>query len=180
MPQSSTLATLDAIIGELETAFQQVAVQIQSLPDTTYLTRADDDKWSPAENLEHLLLSTYPVIGAMGKGPEFFNQFGEPQHAEIEDYAGLKAYYGQVLQTGIKAPAKFVPEFTKVYQKAEHLAQWEAVGVQLREGCQSWSEKDLDQKAIPHPAMGLISVRQMLYFTILHTYHHLETLLEAI
>lgn len=175
MPELTTLSKADAIAHELELAFRQVENHIQSLSETTYLARPDG-RWSPAENLEHLILSTFPVAGAMGRGPGFFDQFGAPQFPDIEDYAALKAYYASVLQTGVKAPAKFVPEDAKVYQKAEQLAQWEAVGAKLREQCMQWSGQDLDTKAMMHPALGMISVRQMLYFTILHTYHHLEAM----
>lgn len=175
MTELTIQTDIEIILRELAQAFQEVREHIEALPETSYLSRPDG-RWSPAENLEHLLLSTFPVAAALRKEPAFFDQFGSPQLSEIADYAGLKARYKSILQTGLKAPARFVPEDAKVYQKAQHLEQWDAVGEKLQDATGKWSERDLNEKAMMHPALGVISVRQMLYFTILHTYHHLEAM----
>jgi hypothetical protein len=38
----------------------------------------------------------------------------------------------------------------------------------------SWTEKQLDTYILPHPVIGKLSIREMLYFTHLHTIHHSE------
>jgi hypothetical protein len=38
------------------------------------------------------------------------------------------------------------------------------------------NEKDLDVYILPHPLLGKVTLREMLYFTIHHNEHHLETL----
>ena len=35
-----------------------------------------------------------------------------------------------------------------------------------------WSEDDLDLYVIPHPLMGKLTFREILYFTIYHVKHH--------
>jgi hypothetical protein len=37
-----------------------------------------------------------------------------------------------------------------------------------------WSEKNLDNTAVPHPLIGKLTLRKMLYFTIYHMKHHLK------
>jgi hypothetical protein len=37
-----------------------------------------------------------------------------------------------------------------------------------------WSEKNLDAYLLPHPLLGKITVREMLFFTTFHTDHHLN------
>lgn len=36
----------------------------------------------------------------------------------------------------------------------------------------SWTEQDLDTVLLPHPLLGKLTVREMLYFTIYHAQHH--------
>ena len=39
-----------------------------------------------------------------------------------------------------------------------------------------WKDPQLDQYIAPHPLLGKITLRELGYFTIYHTYHHLETI----
>jgi hypothetical protein len=46
----------------------------------------------------------------------------------------------------------------------------------------SWSEIDLDRYRLPHPLLGKLTVREMLFFTLQHLAHHaskVEARLEA-
>ena len=36
----------------------------------------------------------------------------------------------------------------------------------------SFSEKDLDNYILPHPLLGKLTIREMLFFTIYHVQHH--------
>jgi len=42
----------------------------------------------------------------------------------------------------------------------------------------NWSEEKLDKCLIPHPLLGKLILREMLFFTNWHTQHHLNTLKE--
>ncbi len=35
-----------------------------------------------------------------------------------------------------------------------------------------YSEEELDKYILPHPLMGKVTLREMLYFTIYHVQHH--------
>lgn len=41
---------------------------------------------------------------------------------------------------------------------------------------QNWSEEELETYNCPHPVLGKITVREILYFTIYHVQHHHETI----
>lgn len=43
---------------------------------------------------------------------------------------------------------------------------------QLIKSIQKYSEQELDQTILPHPLLGKITLREMLYFTIYHVEHH--------
>jgi hypothetical protein len=36
----------------------------------------------------------------------------------------------------------------------------------------TWSETDLDRYRLPHPLLGRLTVREMLFFTVQHLAHH--------
>jgi hypothetical protein len=46
------------------------------------------------------------------------------------------------------------------------------VGQELREAAALWSETEA--KEMPHPLMGLVSVREVLLFVLYHDHHHLQ------
>ena len=43
-----------------------------------------------------------------------------------------------------------------------------------------WSEKKLDRYQAPHPALGKLTIREMLYFTIFHNVHHARLVAERL
>ena len=54
-------------------------------------------------------------------------------------------------------------------KRAEQSQQlWSAVG--------SWREADLDRYLLPHPLLGKLTIREMLFFTLYHNYHHVQSL----
>lgn len=159
------------IIAELRDAFQAVRQYITALSASAYAQRSGD-RWSPAEQLEHLILSTVPIVGALGKDRDWFDQFDPPAHPD-KSYADLQAYYKLVLSNGLKAPARFVPAGSKTFEKDQQLSDWERLENALIYKLSTWTEALLDQCTLPHPALGSLTMRQMLQFTTIHTYHHL-------
>jgi hypothetical protein len=45
---------------------------------------------------------------------------------------------------------------------------------ELREAMLPWPEESLDQLQLPHPLLGKIIIREMLFFTLYHHGHHVE------
>ena len=43
-----------------------------------------------------------------------------------------------------------------------------------------WKDAQLDQYIAPHPLLGKITVRELCYFTIYHTQHHLNIIKERL
>ncbi|MFD1732536.1 hypothetical protein ACFSC4_17950 [Deinococcus malanensis] len=39
---------------------------------------------------------------------------------------------------------------------------------------QGWPDHELDARSMPHPVLDMLTVREMLYFTIEHNLHHLR------
>ena len=58
------------------------------------------------------------------------------------------------------------------------MARWSAATVNLCNQVARWNEADLDRYRMPHPLLGLLTVREMLQFTVYHTAHHLSRVAE--
>ena len=42
----------------------------------------------------------------------------------------------------------------------------------LNEQIDEWKEDDLKSYQLPHPVLGKLSIKEMIFFTIIHTDHH--------
>lgn len=131
------------------------------------------ERWSIAQQFKHLILSNAPIASALKKPYERLAGFGTPKEPTLS-YENLKAKYEHLLTTGVKAPPKFTPEVISVDTWDNMFEEWEMINRKFQERLAEWPESDLDTFAIPHPVLGLLSTRQMLFFTILHNWHHLE------
>jgi len=57
-------------------------------------------------------------------------------------------------------------------KKAELLQQWSKASTELVETAGKWNESDLDVYLLPHPLIGKLTIREMLFFTIYHNLRH--------
>lgn len=59
--------------------------------------------------------------------------------------------------------------------------RWQESGDILLENLSAyWKEKSLDKKRMPHPLLGKITVREMLYITVFYSRHHLTNIEQKI
>ncbi len=130
-------------------------------------------KWSSAETLQHLFLSAR-TLPRMLTGPRTLFEQWPRSHRPSRPYDEVAAAYEHTLRAmGIKAPASLVarPEDMQV-SKADLLARFSTTHDALAASIGSWSEEELDTYQIPHPALGLITVGEMMHFTAYHIDHH--------
>jgi hypothetical protein len=91
----------------------------------------------------------------------------------------LRADYLSRLAQGAGASGAFVPEreeVTAAQRSARQralLMRWQRGNAQLRAAVEAWSEADLDRLLLPHPILGKITAREMLFFAIYHGHHHI-------
>lgn len=53
------------------------------------------------------------------------------------------------------------------------MADFARMNHELRKAITPWSESKLDRLQLPHPLLGKLTVREMLFFTLYHQRHHL-------
>lgn len=138
-------------------------------PHEVHVSR--NDKWSPARQLDHLVRSVAPVRMAFYL-PAFILKilFGTANRPS-RTYDELVAKYHAKLSAGGKASSRFIPQEKSISvkqasQRLRFLVQ------SLCEKIGAYTEEDLDRLILPHPLLGKLTFREMLYFTIYHAQHH--------
>ncbi len=168
---------------DLITAFTQAATTAETFwgkfsPDV-YIERPLDRSWSPAQNVIHLIQATKPVVMAL-RLPRFFPRllFGK-SNAPSRHYDKIVEAYQSVLAQGGQASGKYVPKLSKKpadavdYQRRQ-VEKLTTTIRSLSQALEKWTEQDLDRLVLPHPLLGKLSVREMLFFTLYHLGHHID------
>ena len=133
-------------------------------------------KWSAGQNLDHLIRSIKPLQPAYGL-PKFvlrimFGKTNRPSRTFDE----LVTKYKTKLAAGGRASGPFIPRFISFEKKDELIKKYNEQKQKLITKVEKQPEKDLDAYILPHPLLGKVTLREMLYFTIHHNEHHLELL----
>jgi hypothetical protein len=131
-----------------------------------------NEKWSAGQQLEHICLSVKPLVQALGLPKFVIKILIGKANRPSKTYDELIAKYSMKLSEGGKAGGRFVPKAV-AFQSREKLAESLSALIQkLNIKIDSYSEDDLDTLILPHPLLGKITLREMIYFTMYHVQHH--------
>ena len=127
-------------------------------------------KWTPVQQLDHIRKSVSPVRMAFTL-PKFLLRilFGKANRPS-RTYAEVVAKYKSKLEAGGKAPPQFIPD-TSIDRSKLVDGIHKHIRV-LGKNVDRFSELELDQLILPHPLLGKVTLREMLFFTIYHVEHH--------
>jgi DinB superfamily len=137
---------------------------------------APEGKWSAGQNLEHLYRSIKPLNLAYAL-PGFILKlmFGKTNRPS-KTFDELVTKYKNKLAAGGRASGRFIPPPVLFADKEALLKKYTHQKEKLIQKINGWSEEKLDQYILPHPLLGKLTLREMLYFTIYHNTHHIEIL----
>jgi hypothetical protein len=137
------------------------------------------EAWSPADNVRHLVKSNRPVVRALGL-PKLLLllRFGM-SNGRSRRYAEIVSTYREALAGGVTAgpfaPRPLAAEERTGAARDRFVAELATSLDDLAAATRNWSERALDRLRLPHPALGPLTVREMLLFTAYHNTHHPAT-----
>lgn len=148
-------------------------------PEAKFL-ETPNSKWSVGQNLEHLIRSLAPVNQALLL-PGFILRllFGKPNR-KPRTYQELVDRYNQKLAAGGRASARFVPPAIQWNDRDKKIAALNRERDKMIARLSLWSETKLDTHLLPHPLLGKLTLREMLFFSVYHIEHHLKVLEERV
>jgi hypothetical protein len=176
--EEDDLCTRGDILDALTASENEVADFFTSL-SSAELTLRVGTAWTAFEQLDHLTRAVQAVARRFA-APKFLLRlrFGRSQRPG-RSYIQLRDAYRERLAAGGRASGPFIPTAVDLAaasietRRNDLVGAWRRRNGRLRDALGSWSEKQLDTIRLPHPLLGAISAREMLYFTIYHAEHHL-------
>lgn len=168
--------TKSEIIFALQDSNQRAQAWFSNIPVQDFFIR-QGEVWSASDNLDHMIKAVKPVAKAM-KLPKVALQtmFGKPGQAS-RPYDKICSIYRAEIAKGAKASGSFLPNqetpnADAENKKAELLQKFSSAVENLISTAEKWGENELDQYQLPHPLIGKLTVREMLFFTIYHNLRH--------
>lgn len=171
-------ATKENILAALADSRERVTAFYEGLPSDQFVHRPAAGAWSPADNLDHLIKSVRPVALMLKLSPaKRETRFGKAAHAS-RSYDEICETYRQAIAKGGQASGPFIPEQVEIVDtpafQAAQVAAWSQTSHALEESAALWLDDDLDAYTLPHPLLGDLTVREMLYFTLYHNQRHIS------
>jgi len=168
--------TKTEIIQQLKANHEAFIRSIESLSETEF-NFAKEGKWNAGQTLDHLTRAVSTLSQGM-RLPKFsFAMLFGRSNRPSKSYDELVKKYQQKLAEGGKAHGRYLP--TKVSFADQQKTQG-ALRKSVNSICKSvdgYSEVQLDHYILPHPLLGKITIREMMYFTIYHAEHHRKIIL---
>ncbi|MFN8282138.1 MAG: DinB family protein [Chitinophagales bacterium] len=168
------MQTKQDIIRELEKVFGEITEFAEQADDSLF-NKSIDNKWSIAQNLDHLSISNNMTAIGMNTPKMMLKQFFTI-HRTPWNYEETIWQYQQKLSAGAKASLAFQPKVSLIPVRSIVEKFWKSSCSTLLKAIDNWSEEDLDTYILPHPLIGKMTVRELLFFTIYHVGHHLNTM----
>ena len=172
--------TKEELTQQLHIAATHLSGFCSSLTDEVFFFQPAG-KWSAAQQVKHLITATDTARLAFTL-PKFIVRWvaGKPNR-NSRSYDELLAKYKLKLQQGGRASRRFIPKSIPAdYGKEKLLNDFKNSMTKSAAVLNKWKDENLDQYIAPHPLLGKITLRELCYFTIFHTYHHRNSIKERI
>jgi hypothetical protein len=132
--------------------------------------------WSISEEFDHMILSSAPIAKVLNLGFEKFKNQGLPERKSMV-YSELSEFYWNMLNTTVvSAPSRYTADESGNSNLDERSVKWFTIGKGLVDGLNLWDEAMIDNVQLKHPLLGFLTLREMLFFTHIHTSHHFRSI----
>lgn len=161
------------IIFNLKDSHRSFIDYLASLDDRAFMYSFQNEKWTAGQQADHIYRSLMPVHLIL-KFPKWtIKQLLGTANRPSKSYDELVAKYYHKLETRTGTPPKFfTPKEITVAIKPIVFAKVQNNLDKICKLIDLFSEEELDEFILPHPLLGKVTLREMMYFTILHVQHH--------
>jgi hypothetical protein len=160
------------LLSTIKAEFETIGSLFQKIEDNHFSVQPYAEKWSIAQHTQHLIDAVKGIAGAM-KDTGTLAQFGKADRPSL-DYVTIKINYQNVLEK-LKGEGKMPYRHLDVREtKVELLANFKAIHQKLVTRLAGLTELELDTLQVPHPVLGMMTMREMLLFTAIHIKHHYD------
>lgn len=138
-----------------------------------------NNKWNAGQHLDHITKSV-AILKMAFLYPKWFvkYKFGKANRPSRTATEVIEKYLLK-LKTAKQTPSRFQPKIINFKAKETALIKLEKEVKKLIQKSKKYNETNLDLYILPHPLLGKLTIREMLYFTDYHVLHHLELIQNA-
>jgi len=169
------MRTKEEIKNALSEIFGTLDEYANTIDNTTFRKRTGN-KWSIAQHIDHLTISNTITALSLRMPKAVLQQLYKTNNRPNWNYDEVVWKYQLQLGNGDKATLPFQPKLSLVTVRFVVERLWKNSCNNLLRAMDGWSETELDTYIIPHPIIGKITLRELLFFTIYHVNHHLHTI----
>jgi hypothetical protein len=166
----------DILLGEIKNATQKAVDWYTAIPADAFFTR-HGETWSASDNVDHLIRAMTPLTYAV-RFPKFSLRlmFGKVERP-LRTYDEMCKIYEDAIRKGAVASGRFLPDqqmpADSEKAKAALIHQLSRLGNDIADALnKNWPDSALDACLLPHPILGKLTVREMMFFTIYHALRH--------
>jgi hypothetical protein len=128
-------------------------------------------KWSALQHLQHVHKGIAAICDYLKLDKKTIQTtFGVASH-ESRTYDGVLNFYTSRLREGAVSTPRFNPAASDISFHDELEAGKRAV-TETIDAIKHWTDAELDHYACPHPNLGMLTAREMLFFAVIHAVHH--------
>lgn len=159
------------LTNKLSDTVGKMVSSVESLDNERFFTQYND-KWSIGENIVHLAKSAKSFNNVLGLPKTALANFGKVDRP-LRTYEEVMAHYHMALGTGVRATGGVEPNLSEGdFNINETIARFKKQHDALIGHLDNWTDEELDEFAVPHPVLGLLTLREMFYFMDYHIGHH--------
>jgi len=155
---------MEKLVSAYQTNTDEFVNLIESIPDEYFNSKPDEDIWSPAENVEHIIRSEFGIVRLFnGETSKPSDRNSEKLIQKMENIFLNRAQ--KVKATGVVLPT------TDEKQKDELIEKFTSSRSKVTELLHT---QDLDEicKKYKHPVFGFITRREWIHFNMVHAKRH--------
>ena len=166
--------TKEEIITELKKVTTKFVDECAAIDDAIYFQQRGE-KWSIAQDVHHIITSADATRLAYALPKFMIRWYTGKTNRPSRTYDELVNKYKAKLEKGGRASGRFIPKkISPKLPKEKQLKVFEKVmNLLISKIEKKWDDNLLDNYLAPHPLLGKITLRELGYFTIYHTLHHL-------
>lgn len=159
------------IQDQLRTRHAAFMAMLDALDEEAFL-RQPGTAWTAGQQWAHIVASVSPVALAFALPKWGLRMWMGKSTRPSRSYDALVARYLEKLAAGGRASGRFVPKPVAWSDKARLRRDLDVAVRRLIRRIGRFSEAELDTMLLPHPLLGKLTLREMLFFTVHHVEQH--------
>ncbi len=178
--------TKPELIAALETQKLEIPAFLESIPTQQFFD-GSSERWSTAYHVQHVTSAVNRVAGGLLNADALPKR--EPATAS-RDFATMREFYSETLKITPSETLRQLGSRVTLEErqdldayKTQLISSFTNAIENFNTALEGFDEANLEQLGMPHPVMGLLSSREMVFFIVYHNTHHqngIQKLLEQV